>query len=187
EEHRHRDHARQDELLEVDAAGGAPANQRLDAGTENEQEQDRLREAGHYAGGRAAEANDLAPPHHADGAQVPHERALGRGRGRVTDVGDGGAGQRLGGSGFRRRHQPRLQPRTIGLALNWSTPPASASRISRPVYRMNTSSRLGRRTLTLRTPTVRCSNIRGTKASPSGTRIRNPSPSGSTSPSTPSP
>ena len=42
----------------------------------------------------------------------------------------------------------------MALALNWSFAPASASRIARPVYSRNTSSRLGRRTLTLRIPPV---------------------------------
>src|SRR2546430_16865744 len=179
----HRHDAGKDELLVVDAAGAVLPDERFDPRAEHEEEQDRLRQAGHDPGRRAAEADDLALPHHADGAQVADERALGRRRRGVTDVGNAGAGQRLRCG----RHQPRLKPRTIGFALSWSPAPASASRMSRPVYWMKTSSRLGRRTFTLRTPTVRCSNMRGTNHSPSGTRNRSPAPLSSTSPSTPSP
>src|SRR5262245_19934269 len=182
EQHRHRHDAGQDELLVVHAAGARLSDERLDPGAEHEQEEDRLREPGHDTGGRAPEADDLSGPDHADRAQVADERTFGRRRG-ASDVGDAGVGQRLCGRG----HQPRRKPRTMGFDRSWSPAPASASRISRPVYWMNTSSRLGRRTFTLRTPTVRCSNMRGTNDSPSGTRIRSPAPPSSTSPSTPSP
>ena len=75
EHHRHAEDAGVDEGLEVDAVRAAPRD-RLQAGAEDEQEQQRLHQRRDDPHAVAAEADELAPPDDLDRAQLAAEAAL---------------------------------------------------------------------------------------------------------------
>src|SRR5262245_4988626 len=125
-------------------AGGDDAAQ---AGAHHEQEQQRLKERRHDAGPVLEEADHLAPPHDGDGTELVGEAACDE-----VDLGDGPWPQRR-----------------LCLVSGAHRMPAfgrSASEMVVPVYVMNTSSRLGRVTVTVVIGTVSSANSRGTNSAP---------------------
>src|SRR5439155_245825 len=163
------DHAGEHERAEVDVT---PARREHPGqpGAEDEQEQHWLGERRDDAHAVPEEADELSLPHHPHGSQVVDEPTAG-----LPNADDGGD--------VGRGHQRALLDRTHMLARLRSAPDASASRIVRPVYDMNTSSRVGRATRTEWIGTSSSSNSRGTNSSPFSTwKARAPSLGAASSP-----
>src|SRR5205807_3239124 len=163
EEHGQGDDPGIDELLVVgarEAAAGAPKRGRQ-AGSEDDQEEERLRQRRDQPGAVAPVADDVSLPDHVD-----------RAPGRAPRIHDGA---RTGGGFHGHRRPPRVQMAAI--ARSWSRLPTPSSRIARPVSLRNTSSRLGRLTVTEATGADSSRISPGTNAGPSSTSMRSVAPS----------
>src|SRR5947209_17562050 len=132
----------------------ARARELLEPGSEHEQEQQGLDQRGRHPQAVVAKADQLPPPDDPDGPQLAAQAAH-----RDVDPDDLGRGR-------ARAH--RLPPANACASMRLACWPcfSSASRIVLPVKDMNTSSRVGRATLT---------DLIGTPA-PANARARNRCP-----------
>src|SRR5262249_30480926 len=158
----HADDARIDELRVARVPGEParePATERgREAAPEDDEVEQRLRERRDEAHAVAPEPDHVAPPDDVDAANEPAHAQSGRRERRGPCC-----------CGGHRRPPPRMWTRMNCRIM--SAEPAPSSRIACPVSLRKTSSRLGRRSVTVLSGTVSSRTSCGRNVAPSGTSM----------------